>query len=1033
MHCTSHYRWLFLFMLLPSMQANTQSKEYFEHYTNEQGLTSNAVTSITQDQWGYLWISTQNGLNRYDGNHFTPYRSGIPATSLPDDDISELVKLGIDLVGATTPMGLHLLDTKKGTTRNIIIPPGELKYAYKVNVIMAVLPGENGNIFILTRSGFYHYNEKDELVYRFDYYKASDAETKAFGFGGNMVQLSTDRLLMFTLEGLYKYDISKRLCNQLKKEDDKQFAEFVYPAKDFSIRQLQPGRFLILKVNSDSIVYIDVKKNIKTVSTSFIRPLITEFSWRAKLCYVNDSLMYLTCREKGYVRLSLDPATHKIQMHPEKMFRDYSCLQVFSDRDKRLWIATTAGVFKEQQNKDIVQVFNTGSKDNSRNKANIQQVYVWKDKLYTGSRAGGLLILDKKKLSPLQTIYFKRSDGLRAGVHSIVHLNEDTLSIATNGPMYYFNTTSGAFGEMNIEGWDRKHHWGATQFRDRTGTLWLTSNSEENMHAYDPIKHYFVRKQFNDRIHNKILNVAYIDEDRDGNLWMAGHGLFRYNYKNQQFDLKIDSFPSIKLPRKYVDVLAIDNRNTIWFSNHNNGLLAYNIDKKTFRQFLHEDGLPNNRVVALKIINEKLWIATPSGIACLDLRTNKISVFGRDDGFPAGTVTSKEFSFDAMEGWMYAAYEENIVRFRPDSLQLLNKAPDFFIEYIHLGDDSTIYHPGEIVKSSHLNNDITVSVSSINYDDYSNQRFAYRLGDEKDTTWKNFNQQNEINFNNLSPGKYKLFIKMFPANNRWPEQTKELSIRIFPPFWQTWWFIIAIVVLIAVLLFGLISQRIKSIRKKSGINRQLAELELKALHAQMNPHFIFNALNSIKDMILHDEKDNASRYLSKFAQLIRLNLEHSQLTFITLQENIEYLHHYLGMEQVRFADLHYEIKSDPSIKTNETLLPPMLLQPLVENAIWHGLLPKAGEKKVDIRFQKENNALLCEIEDNGIGISSSLHTKSNKLHRSVGIENIRHRLKVLNEKYKLHYLLTIKDKKEITPLNGSGTIAILALPLDTTL
>ena len=1034
MNVLIHFKFLLIFLLLNSSYALTQSKEYFIHYTNEQGLTSNSITSITQDRWGYMWIGTPNGLNRYDGNHFSQYRSGISSNSLPDDEVIELVKLGDDLLGATTSMGLHLIDTKKGTTRNIIIPPGELKYAYKVNVIMAVLPGENGNIFILTRSGFYHFNGKDELVYRFDYYNSNDAETKSFGFGGNMMQMSADRLLLYTIDGLYKYDIAKKLCSKLSKEDDKHFAEFAESPKNISIRQIQPGRFIILKSNSDSIYYIDLKKNIKTVSTVFIRPLITEFSWRTKLCFVNDSLMYLTCREKGYYKISLDPTTNKILLFPEKMFQDYSCLNIFLDRDKRTWVATTAGLFKESKNKNIVQVFNTGSPDNNRNKANIQQLLVWNDKVFTGSRAGGLLILDKKTLSPLQNIYFKRPDGLRAGVFSIAHLNEDTLSITINGPVQYLKTTTGSYGEINLEGWDQKHNWGSNQYRDREGTLWLTTNSDDKLYAYDPNEHYFTMKKFNDSIHNNILTVANIDEDTEGNLWMAGHGLFCYNKQKQKIELKIDSFPFLKFPRKPVDVITIDN-NTIWFSNLSNGLLSYNIITKKFRQFSREDGLPNNKVIALKIIDEKLWIATPSGIACLDLKTNKIAAFGRDDGFPAGTVTSQVFSFDTKERWLYTAYEENIVRFKPDSLQLVNRTPEFFFEYITVGSDTTIYHPGEIVKTIYRNNDISISLGCINYEDYNNQRFAYRFENKEDTTWKVFNQENEINFNNLSPGKYKLNVKMFPANNRWPEQIKELNIVILPPFWQTWWFGVALALLFGLLIFGFINQRIKRIRRKSRIDKQLAEFELKALHAQMNPHFIFNALNSIKDMILSEDKKNASKYLSRFAQLIRLNLEHSKKAFITLEENIEYLTHYLKMEQLRFPDLIFNIDADPGINKYEVFLPPMLIQPLVENAIWHGLLLQSGEKKLQIRFLQKGNSLLCEIEDNGIGIRTALGQKSQvpNMHHSLGIRNINQRINVLNEKYRMRYQLIIKDKADISTSEDSGTIAVLKLPLHETL
>src|SRR5580698_974630 len=135
---------------------------------------------------------------------------------------------------------------------------------------------------------------------------------------------------------------------------------------------------------------------------------------------------------------------------------------------------------------------------------------------------------------------------------------------------------------------------------------------------------------------------------------------------------------------------------------------------------------------------------------------------------------------------------------------------------------------------------------------------------------------------------------------------------------------------------------------------------MKALHAQMNPHFIFNALNSIREMILQDDNQNASRYLTRFARLIRLTLEHSKQTFITLHQHIEYLESYLEMELLRFADFTYHIEISPGIERNDIRIAPMLIQPLVENAIWHGLRPKQGEKRLDIRFYVSCHQLICE-------------------------------------------------------------------------
>jgi sensor histidine kinase YesM len=214
---------------------------------------------------------------------------------------------------------------------------------------------------------------------------------------------------------------------------------------------------------------------------------------------------------------------------------------------------------------------------------------------------------------------------------------------------------------------------------------------------------------------------------------------------------------------------------------------------------------------------------------------------------------------------------------------------------------------------------------------------------------------------------------------------------------------------------------------KNELKISMLELETKVVKAQMNPHFIFNSLNSIKEMILEDEKQNASRYLSKFAQLIRTNLEHSKQTFITVKQGIDHLHQYLEMEKIRFDNFSYAIDVADELPTDEIQMAPMLIQPLVENAIWHGLHNKQGDKKLAIRFYRSTTQLVCEIEDNGIGIHRSKENKSTMrpTHRSLGISNIHDRLKVLNEKYKMNCSLTITDRSELPGLHETGTLAVL--------
>jgi LytS/YehU family sensor histidine kinase len=211
------------------------------------------------------------------------------------------------------------------------------------------------------------------------------------------------------------------------------------------------------------------------------------------------------------------------------------------------------------------------------------------------------------------------------------------------------------------------------------------------------------------------------------------------------------------------------------------------------------------------------------------------------------------------------------------------------------------------------------------------------------------------------------------------------------------------------------------------INQQLAEAQLSALQTQMNPHFIFNSLNSIKRMILANEQQKASRYLSKFAQMIRITLNQSKEIFTTLYENIEHLESYLLMEKLRFDDsFSFQIIVDDQIDKEELLIPTLMIQPLAENAIWHGLMCKEGEKKLLIHFSITAETISCRIEDNGIGIKRSEELKklNKSSHQSMGLSNLRNRIKILNEKYDHCCSFSITDLQDIDK-NKTGTCAVL--------
>lgn len=187
------------------------------------------------------------------------------------------------------------------------------------------------------------------------------------------------------------------------------------------------------------------------------------------------------------------------------------------------------------------------------------------------------------------------------------------------------------------------------------------------------------------------------------------------------------------------------------------------------------------------------------------------------------------------------------------------------------------------------------------------------------------------------------------------------------------------------------------------LNEKLASSQLTALRTQMNPHFIFNALNSVQQYILEGDVDKANRYLTKFSRLQREILQHCDQQFITVEKEIEMLQLYLQFEQLRFhASFEYHILLNPAFDASEIKIPPMLLQPFVENAIWHGLMPKNGHRKLLIQFNLiSDDELQCMVDDNGIGITASarLNGAGRDGHVSKGVSLVKERLALLEQQY----------------------------------
>jgi two-component sensor histidine kinase len=309
------------------------------------------------------------------------------------------------------------------------------------------------------------------------------------------------------------------------------------------------------------------------------------------------------------------------------------------------------------------------------------------------------------------------------------------------------------------------------------------------------------------------------------------------------------------------------------------------------------------------------------------------------------------------------------------------------------------------IKLTHDKNHLTFDFVGVHFHNPNKVYYKHRLQgfEEKFSTP---HQNTFVSYSNISPGKYSFELSSSHDLSTW-STVKIISFEILPPFWlQTWFLTLCILIL---LLLTYLVHLFRSFLRKKKIEAQnlsyqtrLLELEQQALNASMNRHFVFNSLNSIQYFINAEDKKSANTYLTKFAKLIRKNLDDLQNEHVPLEEEIERMKLYLSLEEMRFeGSFEYQITIDSTIDVQKIAIPTMILQPFVENSIIHGILPQQKPGKIKIKISLVGRIVLFVIEDNGIGFDTSMEQKNiqKNTHVSKGMSITRERLNVLRKVY----------------------------------
>src|SRR5688572_28657234 len=348
------------------------------------------------------------------------------------------------------------------------------------------------------------------------------------------------------------------------------------------------------------------------------------------------------------------------------------------------------------------------------------------------------------------------------------------------------------------------------------------------------------------------------------------------------------------------------------------------------------------------------------------------------------------------------------------------------------------YEVNNTVMLKYYQNDISILYSARGFKSVDNLEFAYKL-EGRDTGWSTMpysmldEKLNGAYFTDLDPGKYTFNVKVRKAGEDWRKPGATLNIVIKPPFWGTWWFWPSVIAGVSMITYVVTNLRARAVRKqereKAKHEKELLEMEARALRAQMNPHFIFNSMNSIKALIQTDDKLKATDYLTTFSKLIRTLFNNADKKEISLYDEIETCKYYLQLESMRFdTKFSYSVNVDENIDLKSIQIPALIIQPFIENAIWHGIVPRNSGGHVALKVQKKNDCVEVVIDDDGIGRETSQKNKSSSglTHQSKGVNLTHSRLELNNLLQQRQAKLEILDKKDESG-KATGTTVIIQI------
>ncbi len=998
---------LFLFTFHTVIALSQQNDNYkFRHIDQSDGLLHNEVFSLIQDSKGFIWIGTVNGLQRYDGKHFVNYQRDLYSQDKQINEIEDLYFDNKDGIWLTGNFALDKLDLLKNTITNYRAEGllNDKAFKFTTYTDMHNLQWQIG------RFALYNF---DTLSKKMKLNRIDLASTFLKKSGYIFTDTEQKQTWVTSYQGLLLFDdASKKVYNKN-----------------------EPGQHPLLKLDVPSgfsKIMIDRQHNIWVTSWNHLlykydydkKKIITyslaDIQGKEGSTKINDGTLLVNCiyednngtlwfgtENAGLLKYNLQQDKFNYTISDEKnkqgLQYNYNIFCIFQDKEENIWLGTDKGIDIFNPYHQYFQSIhhNEGSTPSIPKNEITDFIETKAGDILAGTWGGGFSIYDS-------AMNFKKNIILKGK--------------SENNLIWSFINTNG-------------------------GKIWIGCQ-HGYIHIYDPVKEKIIETLHPSQLDNSTIRC--MKKDDQGNIWFGLH-----NGKIAMWDKSLNAFFSFSykstnssLPAAPVYNIFIDSHRNFWIGTNyglkqfdpvkkiytsdnwtikndpaslaaqkirgieqlndsillvgtlGQGLNFFNI--KTKKNVPVINSFSSNNINAVKKDSKNdIWFTTDYGLYKFKKSADKMIAYNIDPGIINSFFESVNFLQLHNGKWLTATSTE-IISFSPDSLTKLNIKNKVTITGFKVFDNpifiDSFLSKKKTITLGYKQNFISIEFTVLNFSNILQTEYLYRLqGIDKD--WVHAKTKKFANYTNLEPGNYTFSVK---AEDGDPDsQVSSFSIIITSPFWKTWWFETLVFLLAVLIIYIIFRQRIIAIRHEATLKQKIAETEMQALRAQMNPHFIFNCINAIDNLIQTNQKVKATVYLARFAKLIRVVLESSKNNVVPFYKEYEALNLFLQLEQFRCSNkFEYELTADEEITHGDYNVPPLLIQPFIENAIHHGLMNKQGnDKKLSVQIGIKNEIIRYSIIDNGVGRQRALQIKNiNKPeHISYGIEISTERVHLYNK------------------------------------